>query len=65
MSDRIIRQDKDGLCTLTLNRPDKLNALDTESFEALDTQLAALEKDESIGCVVLRGAGRGFCAAPI
>jgi enoyl-CoA hydratase len=62
MSDRIIRQDTDGLCTLTLNRPDKLNALDTEAFEALDAHLAELEKDESIGCVVLRGAGRGFCA---
>ena len=62
MSDRIIRQDSDGLCTLTLNRPDKLNALDTESFDALDAHLADLEKDESIGCVVLRGAGRGFCA---
>ena len=62
MSDRIIRQDAGGLCTLTLNRPDKLNALDTEAFEALDAHLAELEKDESIGCVVLRGAGRGFCA---
>ncbi len=62
MSDRIIRQDADGLCTLTLNRPEKLNALDTESFEALDELLAAVAQDESVGCVVLRAAGRGFCA---
>ncbi len=62
MSDRVIRHDADGLCTLTLNRPDKLNALDNGSFEALDDHLAAIEKDESIGCVVLRGAGRAFCA---
>ena len=55
MSDRIIRQDSKGLCTLTLNRPDKLNALDTEAFEALDAHLAELEKDEGIGCIVLRG----------
>jgi enoyl-CoA hydratase/carnithine racemase len=62
MSDRIIREDKNGLCTLTLNRADKLNALDTQAFEALDAHLAELEADEGIGCVVLRGAGRGFCA---
>lgn len=63
MSDRIIRDDTNGLCTLTLNRPDKLNALDTESFEALDAHLAALEEEtDRIGCVILRGAGPGFCA---
>lgn len=60
---RILREDQDGLCTLTLNRPDKLNALDNASFEALETHLATLEgQTETIGCVVLRGAGRGFCA---
>jgi len=60
---RILRHDSAGLCTLTLNRPDKLNALDTRSFEELDAHLAALEQaTDSVGCVVLRGAGRGFCA---
>jgi len=63
VSDRILRTEADGLCTLALNRPDKLNALDTESFEALDAHLARLEGEaDSIGCVVIRGAGRGFCA---
>jgi enoyl-CoA hydratase/carnithine racemase len=62
MSDRVTRLDADGLCTLTLNRPEKLNALDTAAFEALDAHLAALEADETVGCVVLRGAGRAFCA---
>ncbi len=63
MTDRILREDGDGLCTLTLNRPDKLNALDTASFEALDAHLASLEgQTDRIGCVVLRGSGRGFCA---
>jgi len=60
---RIIREDSGGLCILTLNRPDKLNALDTQSFAELDAHLAALAgESERIGCVVLRGAGRGFCA---
>jgi enoyl-CoA hydratase len=63
MSDRVTRQDTDGLCTLMLNRPDKLNALDTPAFEDLNSHLAALEGEtDRIGCVILRGAGRGFCA---
>jgi enoyl-CoA hydratase/carnithine racemase len=63
MSDeRILRSDADGVCTLTLNRPDKLNALDNAAFDALDAHLAALEADGAVSCVVLRGAGRGFCA---
>src|SRR5262245_13659367 len=63
MSQRVTRQDADGVCTLTLDRPDKLNALDGAAFEALDAHLRALERDQgSVGCVVLRGAGRGFCA---
>jgi enoyl-CoA hydratase len=63
MSERIIRRDNDGLCTLLLNRPEKLNALDTLAFEELDAYLAALESEvDHIACVVLRGSGRGFCA---
>ena len=63
MSERVVREDEGGLCTLVLSRPDKLNALDTQSFEELDAHLAALEQQtDSIGCVVLRGSGRGFCA---
>jgi enoyl-CoA hydratase len=60
--ERITRNDAAGLCTLTLNRPEKLNALDTLAFEELDAHLIALERDDRIGCVVLRGAGRGFCS---
>ena len=60
---RIVRSDSGGLCTLTLNRPDKLNALDTQAFEELDAHLAALEgQADTTGCVVLNAAGKGFCA---
>ncbi len=63
MSERVLRDDAEGVCTLTLNRPEKLNALDAASFQALDAHLADLERDEGkVGCVVLRGAGKGFCA---
>jgi enoyl-CoA hydratase/carnithine racemase len=62
MTDRILRRDTGALCTLTLNRPDKLNALDEATFEELASQVESLETDESIACVVLKGAGRSFCA---
>lgn len=63
MAERITMTEKDGFCTLTLDRPDKLNALDTESFEALDACLVELEQRQTdIGCVVVRANGRAFCA---
>ncbi len=63
MSDTlVIRADRDGLATLTLNRPDKLNALTPSVFAELRVHLDALADDDSVGCVVLAGAGRSFCA---
>jgi len=63
MAEVLLREDAGGLCRLTLNRPDKLNALNSAIFERLDTELADIEaKRGSIGCVVLNGAGRSFCA---
>jgi len=60
--DLVTRTDHEGLATLTLNRPDKLNALTPRSFVELRAHLDAIATDESVGCVVLRGAGRSFCA---
>lgn len=58
----VLREDRDGLAILTLNRPDKLNSLTVGMFEELRKHVLALYKDDSIGCVVLRGAGRCFSA---
>ncbi len=58
----VLRTDRNGLTTLTLNRPDKLNALLPDSFVELRAHLDAIAADPSIGCVVLEGAGRSFCA---
>ena len=62
MSDLVTRQDENGLSWLTLNRPDKLNALTVGMFKELRQHVIDLRKDESIGCVILRGAGKCFSA---
>ena len=63
MTNLVLREDRDGLATLRLNRPDKLNALTVAVFEELDAHLADIERQtDSVGVVVLRGAGKGFCA---
>ena len=58
----VFRTDDSGLATLTLNRPEKLNALTPALFEELRAHIDDLAGDDSIGCVVLAGAGRSFCA---
>ena len=62
MTALVLREDRDGLAILTLNRPDKLNALNLAMFRELRAHIEALATDDAIGCVVLRGAGRCFCA---
>lgn len=62
MNDLVLRQDNDGWTVLTINRPDKLNALTVEVFRALRAHVEALRDDESVRCVVLRGAGKCFSA---
>ena len=63
MSEPVLLVDrKDGIATLTLNRPDKLNALSMELLQALVDELERLRSDPEIGVVILTGAGRAFCA---
>lgn len=58
----VTREDKDGVATLVLNRPEKLNAINPPLMEALRGHVDAVADDASVGCVVLTGAGRSFCA---
>src|SRR3954470_3624605 len=50
-----------GVLTLTLNRPEKLNALNAEMLEQLARALERAKHESEIGAVLLTGAGRGFC----
>ena len=52
----------DGVATLVMNRPNRLNALDTKLVTTLNDALGRLAKDGSVRVVVLTGAGRAFCA---
>ena len=51
-----------GVAVLTLNRPDRLNALSEEMVASLCSALPRLGADPAVGAIVLTGAGRGFCA---
>lgn len=51
-----------GVLRLTLNRPSRLNALDDELLSALGVALEVAREDDAVRCVLLTGAGRGFCA---
>lgn len=63
MDDLVLRDDADGITTLTFNRADKLNALSPSLFVRLRTHLEAIVGDpEGVGAVILRGAGRSFSA---
>jgi enoyl-CoA hydratase/carnithine racemase len=58
----VTRADEDGIATLSLNRPNALNALSPSMFVELRALIDQLAGDEGIRVVVLRGEGRSFCA---
>ena len=62
MDQQLIEAMSDGVATLTLNRPDRLNALSTTIMEGLLEALPRLAQDIAVGAIVLTGAGRAFCA---
>ncbi|OEU85496.1 enoyl-CoA hydratase [Streptomyces abyssalis] len=61
MSDTVLYDVTEGLATVTLNRPDAMNALNTELKSALRDTLRAAAEDEAVRAVLLTGNGRAFC----
>jgi enoyl-CoA hydratase/carnithine racemase len=62
MNESLLQEDKDAVRILTMNRPEKRNALNTELTVALMNALRAADADDAIGALVLTGAGPAFCA---
>jgi len=62
MNDSISYKLENGIATVTLTRPEKMNALNQDLFEALIATGEAIKADNSVKVVILHGAGKAFCA---
>ena len=62
LSERVTIEIADGVAEVTLNRPDKLNALDPAMFEAIIAAGERVSRTAGLRAIVLVGAGKGFCA---
>src|SRR5678809_1447458 len=58
----LYEQDEQGIATITLNRPERLNALTFEVYRELTDTFAALREKRAVRVVVITGAGRAFCS---
>lgn len=58
----ILLENKDHVATITLNRPDRLNAISREMLNRLSEVLLEFDHDPDVRVILLTGAGRGFCA---
>jgi len=62
MTDDLLERKEGRVAILTMNRPDRLNAMSGAMLDAMLEALGRLGSDPETGCVILTGAGRGFCA---
>ncbi len=62
MSTTILVNDIGGVRILSLNRPEKYNSFNREMALALQSALDACAGDDAVRCIVITGAGKGFCA---
>lgn len=62
MTSTLLTTRLDGLCTITLNRPDRLNAFTKDMLEDFKGMLQEAAGDSAVRAVLITGAGRGFCA---
>jgi enoyl-CoA hydratase/carnithine racemase len=58
----LLREDRDGICTLTMNRPAQMNLLTTEMLSALQDAFRDISQDREIRVAILAASGKGFCA---
>ena len=58
----ILSHVEQGVMTITLNRPERLNSFNDVMHQQLSECLKQAERDDAIRCLLITGAGRGFCA---
>jgi 2-(1,2-epoxy-1,2-dihydrophenyl)acetyl-CoA isomerase len=58
----ILSEVEQGVMTITLNRPDRLNSFNDLMHQQLAECLKQAERDDNVRCLLITGAGRGFCA---
>jgi enoyl-CoA hydratase/carnithine racemase len=58
----LLREEQDGICTLTMNRPAQMNLLTSQMLAALHSSFEELSSNRGIRVVILAAAGKGFCA---
>ena len=61
-TDEILVDQKDRVLVITLNRPERLNAISRDMLNELSAKVVEADKDPDIRCIVLTGSGKGFCA---
>jgi enoyl-CoA hydratase/carnithine racemase len=62
MTDDVLFECDDDVATITLNRPERLNAITTEMLDGLSEYLTRADSDRAVRAIILTGAGRGFCS---
>jgi enoyl-CoA hydratase/carnithine racemase len=58
----VLRDDREGVCTLTMNRPQQMNLLTAQMLSALQSAFDEIASDRNVRVVILAAAGKGFCA---
>ncbi|MEJ2131022.1 MAG: enoyl-CoA hydratase-related protein [Gammaproteobacteria bacterium] len=61
-TDQLVVEQKDRIVVITLNRPERLNAISGPMLSELSAKVVEANKDPDVRCIVLTGAGRGFCS---
>lgn len=61
-TDELLVETRDNIAIITLNRPERLNAINHDMLNELSNKMVEANEDPDIRCIILTGAGRGFCA---
>ena len=61
-TDQLLVEQDEYVVTITLNRPERLNAISRDMLNELSAKMVEADKDPEVRCIILTGAGRGFCS---